>query len=156
MKLDIGSGYGRKDGFKRADIDPDVKPDFLCEADNLTEICDGEVEEAHAFHVLEHLPERKTFGCLREWWRILKSGGVLHLKVPDVGSACKDWVEGKSNDCCFVKAVLGADPTASQFMPHLNLFWEGRLRRFLSITGFTKIEQQKGGWYELYFTAVKP
>lgn len=41
---------------------------------------DNSVDEVHFYHVLEHLdhPVRK----MEEIWRILKPGGILHMRVP--------------------------------------------------------------------------
>ena len=35
MKLNIGSGYVKIPGFLNVDHDPQVKPDFLCDLENL-------------------------------------------------------------------------------------------------------------------------
>ena len=42
---------------------------------------DGEFDEVHAWSVLEHL-QLDLLESLNEVWRILKVGGVLHIKVP--------------------------------------------------------------------------
>lgn len=45
---------------------------------------DGSIDEIHIYHVLEHLdhPVRK----MEELWRILKPGGVIHMRVPHFSS----------------------------------------------------------------------
>lgn len=45
---------------------------------------DNSVDEIHFYHVLEHLdhPVRK----MEEIWRILKPGGILHMRVPHFSS----------------------------------------------------------------------
>ncbi len=41
---------------------------------------DGTFDRVIAAHVLEHLPSPHT--VLREWWRVLKEGGVLSIVLP--------------------------------------------------------------------------
>jgi len=80
-KLNVGCGETKKDGYINMDWSPLVNPDI---AHNLNEmpypIADNSMELIEAFHVLEHLD--KPFPVMKEFHRILKPGGVLHVRVP--------------------------------------------------------------------------
>ena len=56
MKINLGSGYKRIDGFLNIDDDPLVSPDFLCniEKEKLP-LEDNSVEEIRAHHIFEHI-----------------------------------------------------------------------------------------------------
>ncbi len=58
-----------------------VEPDIVADADKLTMIKDGSEHFVIANHLLEHLPD--PIGALKEWYRILRPGGILFLALPD-------------------------------------------------------------------------
>ncbi len=80
-KLNLGCGEDKKDGYINVDWSPLVKPDVAHDL-NATPYPfeDNSVDLIEAFHVLEHL--EKPFALMKEFHRILKAGGVLHIKVP--------------------------------------------------------------------------
>ena len=135
--LDIGSGHVRMQGYKRVDVDAEAQPDYLIRAEDLADHFEhGTVDKIHAAHVLEHISPSDCFSTLHGWWKVLRPGGELHLVVPDVKTAARHWLDGDADDCCFVNAVLGSDPDATPYMVHRNVFWRGKLHRFLNITGY--------------------
>ncbi|HDP36855.1 MAG TPA: methyltransferase domain-containing protein [Candidatus Atribacteria bacterium] len=157
LKLDIGAGYIRRKGFKRVDIDPKTKPDYLLKAQDLRGINDNSVDEIMASHILEHIPPNETFLTLREWWRVLKPNGVITIKTPDCGWAMRLWKENSHRQYEILKTFLGDDPSATEYSLHGNIFWDKRIERYLLITGYIEIknlsEKDSG---ELIFVARKP
>jgi SAM-dependent methyltransferase len=156
MKYDLGAGHSRKPGYIRVDADPRCFPDIEADVANLP-LEDNQADEIYAAHLLEHFDPEETFTVLREWWRVLKPGGTLVIKVPDCGWAFSAWANREIRDCCLMKTIFGADPKANEFMRHKNVFWSTKLERFLFITGFVDIENKsKHGSGELHFEAKKP
>jgi predicted SAM-dependent methyltransferase len=86
VKLNIGSAGRKKEGYINVDWQSIVKPDL---EHNLNvypyPFADSSVDLIEAFHVVEHLD--RPFDVLKEFHRILKPGGVLHLKVPHFSRA---------------------------------------------------------------------
>ncbi len=81
LKLDLGSGERKKKGFSSVDWTNETKPDFVCDLNIFPYLWkDNSVEEIEMSHCLEHL--EKPLKVMRELHRILKPGGVLHVKVP--------------------------------------------------------------------------
>ena len=82
MKINLGSGYKRIDGFLNIDDDPLVKPDFLCniEKDKLP-FEDNSVEEIRAHHILEHIGAG-FIPLMQELYRVAKHGCILDIVVP--------------------------------------------------------------------------
>ncbi len=80
-KLNFGCGKDYKEGFVNIDWDPLAKVDV---SHNLNvfpyPLESSSFDEINAFHVMEHLD--RPFDVMREFHRILKPGGVLHIKVP--------------------------------------------------------------------------
>jgi SAM-dependent methyltransferase len=81
MKLNVGCGETKKDGYVNLDWSPLVHPDV---AHNLNVLPypfpDNSFDLIEAFHVLEHLDT--PFAIMKEFHRILKPGGTLHIRVP--------------------------------------------------------------------------
>lgn len=82
MKINIGSGGVKIDGFVTCDYDPLANPDFLfnLEKDRFP-FDDNSVEVVVAHHVLEHLGEG-YFHCLQELYRVCKHGAMIDIRVP--------------------------------------------------------------------------
>lgn len=81
MKLNIGSGYKRFDGFLNVDDDILVNPDFVV---NLEEAKlpfeDNSVEEIKAHHVLEHI--KNFIPLMQEFYRVCKHGAIIDIVAP--------------------------------------------------------------------------
>lgn len=82
MKINLGGGYKRYDGFHNVDIDPLTKPDILVdlETGNIP-IPDNSVDEVRAYHVLEHIGEG-FFKLMQELYRICSDGAIIDIQVP--------------------------------------------------------------------------
>lgn len=84
MKLVIGAGNRRVDGFKHHDVQDLEGIDICCEFWDLSKyVQEGECEEIHMTHVLEHFPFAKTHEVLGTINRLLKEGGKLYIEVPN-------------------------------------------------------------------------
>ncbi len=93
MKLHIGCGGKRIDGFLHIDIMPISGVDYVSDARVLPH-ADGTIEMIYASHVLEHFGRHEYAAALREWYRVLRPGGVLRLAVPDFACCAALYVEG--------------------------------------------------------------
>lgn len=82
MKLNLGSGYKKIDGFLNVDHDPLVNPDFLVDFEHQSlPFEDNSVDEIIAHHVLEHIGEQ-FLPLMKELYRVCKNGAILDLKFP--------------------------------------------------------------------------
>ena len=82
MKLNIGGGYKRIDGYSNIDHDPLTNPEycFNIETENWP-FEDDTVEAIRAHHILEHIGEG-FFHVLKEIYRICKDGTIIDIAVP--------------------------------------------------------------------------
>ena len=83
MKLNVGAGDDRKAGYVHLDVRTDCHPDVAGDAARLP-FQDQTFEEVRAFDVLEHFPRRQRFPVLLEWHRVLRPGGRLIVRVPNM------------------------------------------------------------------------
>ena len=158
IKLDLGSGYSHLDGYLRLDCDHKCEPDIICDCSQIP-LDDNFAGEIYSAHLLEHYDPKDTFRVLREWYRVLKPGGRLHIIVPDVGRAAIRYANNEITWSEFKKVVFGSDPTANDFMRHKEVFCKDSLRRMLFITGYVKIQDndcEEDLSMNLDFFAYKP
>lgn len=82
MKLNIGGGYKRYDGFLNVDNDPLTNPDFVMnlETDKFP-LPDNSVSEIKAYHILEHIGEG-FYHLMQEMYRVCKDGAIIDIQVP--------------------------------------------------------------------------
>ncbi len=82
MKVNLGSGYKRIDGFVNVDHDPLVKPDYIVDFEfEPLPFEDSSVLEIVAHHVLEHIGEN-FLNLMKELYRVSKHGAILDIKFP--------------------------------------------------------------------------
>jgi hypothetical protein len=84
MKLNIGSGHKRFEGFTNLDNDPEVNPDLLIELDNIN-VCipldDNSVSEIKSHHFFEHVGSG-FIPLMKELYRVAEHGCILDIVVP--------------------------------------------------------------------------
>ena len=82
MKINLGCGDKKVDGYISVDYDPNTNPDYVVDLEkgNLP-FEDNSVDTILAHHVLEHLGEG-YFHCLQEIYRVAKHGAILSVQVP--------------------------------------------------------------------------
>jgi DNA modification methylase len=82
MKINIGAGSTKIEGFVTCDYDKLNNPDYCFNLETDTfPFSDNSVEVVVAHHVLEHLGEG-YFNCLKELYRVCKHGATIDIRVP--------------------------------------------------------------------------
>lgn len=91
VKLNLGSGAKKYKDYVSCDLFP---CDGVDEIFSLHDIpyADETVQAIHSEHALEHLSYEEARKALREWFRVLKPGGEVHLQVPDLEECCRQFV----------------------------------------------------------------
>jgi len=81
MKLNLGCGAYKKEGYINIDCDESVAPDLVHDLDKLPyPFSNDYFDQVDADHVLEHLDG--PFAVMKELHRILKNNGKLIIRVP--------------------------------------------------------------------------
>lgn len=87
MKLNLGCGFDKRDGWLNVDNFPECEPDRYLNIESTPwELPSDGFEEVLMKHVLEHVgADFATFGeILRELYRVLAPDGKLEIHVPHV------------------------------------------------------------------------
>jgi SAM-dependent methyltransferase len=83
MKLDIGCGKNKREGFHGVDQFPMEGVDTVLKVGHdAWPWEDGSVEEIHASHFIEHLTQLERMHFMNEAYRVLKDGGKVTVITP--------------------------------------------------------------------------
>ncbi|MFT5692812.1 MAG: putative SAM-dependent methyltransferase [Oceanicoccus sp.] len=149
LKLNLGCGYDKRDGFINIDMDETPEPDILSDVSHLHMIATGSCEHILANDILEHLNRHKIPNTLKEWNRVLSISGTLEMTVPSLVDAVAMLAEKGEDDINFQKTML-QNIFGTQHYPgdfHHYSFTEQILRSLFSETGFTvQSLTVKDGW----------
>jgi len=82
MKINIGSGYKRYNGFLNLDSDPLTKPDYVVDLErDVLPFEDSTISEVKASHILEHIGEG-FFHLMKELYRVCKNNAIIDIEIP--------------------------------------------------------------------------
>lgn len=84
IKINLGSGFKRYEGFVNLDDDPLVGADYVLNLDDVNirlPFDDNTVEEIKAEHILEHIGDG-FIPLMKELYRVSEHGCILHIIVP--------------------------------------------------------------------------
>ena len=138
-KLNLGCGFDNREGYLNIDLNGFHKPDLIADICNLGMLSSDFYDEIIAQDVLEHIPRTKTKSVLAEWNRLLKIGGTLKLRVPNL-LALLSLLEGRENQNArkqeeILQYLFGTQKYNGDF--HHIAFTELLLKDYLTTTGFT-------------------
>ena len=111
----------------------------------------GTVHAIYCEHALEHISLQAAQNAIIEWARVLRYGGDLTLKVPDLTACCQKFVESKepylkdwykSTIYGYQKSLKG-EPAENQF--HKTSFTKDDIQSLLSLNGFEDIKIKEYG-----------
>lgn len=83
LKLDLGCGTKKKEGFVGVDVRKFAGVDVVCDLGKKRwPWKDGSVDEIHASHFIEHLTGLERVHFANEAYRVLKKGGTATIVAP--------------------------------------------------------------------------
>jgi len=86
MKVYLGAGKERMEGFKHLDKHHFPGIDYICDVTKGLPFPDNSVELIISKDFLEHLPTESKVFVINEIWRVLVPGGLMEHYVPNAGS----------------------------------------------------------------------
>lgn len=97
MNLHLGCGRIHYEGCINVDVKPLKTVDIVADIRQLP-FQDKCADTVIVHHCFEHIPRQKTYDTLREWYRVLKNGGMLDIEMPDFDQNCRDYVQALDNN----------------------------------------------------------
>lgn len=112
--------------------------DYVTSADKLNMFENSSVDLVYACHILEHFSRNQIDKVLREWYRVLKHGGILRIAVPDFEKLVEVYLS--TND---LKLILGLLVGRQDYPEntHYTIFDYSYLSEILTEVGFINIHR---------------
>jgi len=83
LKLNIGCGQKKLEGYINVDAEPLIGPEVVCNIGwDTWPFDDGSVDEVVAEHILEHLTTPELFHCMKEMYRVCKDKAQVKVRLP--------------------------------------------------------------------------
>lgn len=159
MKLNMGCGETKLDGFINIDVNESSKPDLVHDIRKKVFPYESEsVDAIYAIHFIEHVERFYWDGMFQEFRRVLKSGGDLVLAYPEFEVVAKYFIENYLGQRNFWEAVLyGRQAYPGDY--HVTAVTTSRVTNILRNLGFanikTVIEDLSVGGYHTFLKCEK-
>ena len=147
IKLNLGCGW-RNFGDDWNHIDggnyPHVKSHDIT---NLFNYEDNSVDLIYASHVFEYFDREEGLRVLKEWYRILKKGGILRIAVPDFEMMANLYSDRKFPLDRFLGPLYGKmemgmkGGETGKIIYHKTVYDFDSLKAFLENVGFKNVEK---------------
>ena len=154
MKLNLGCGLNKTEGFVNCDSDEVVKPDKLFDFTERFPFDDNSVDEVYTSHTLEHIPQELLVNkTLPEIWRVCKNEAKIKIIVPylDAQPVLNHYVrfhEDTFNNWC-KECYKSSDTFPFKFSFHTEKVVLGKSKWWGWIHSLLSLRMWKGLWRHL-------
>jgi ubiquinone/menaquinone biosynthesis C-methylase UbiE len=140
MKLNIGCGLHHPSGFINIDINPKVNPDIIANVETL-DFPPNSIDMILASHIIEHFHIWKVPDILKEWLKVLKIGGVLHIECPDLHKVLRNYYERPDDLLLSLGGLYGDYTEKNEAQVHYWCYSYPELKRILLNVGFREVKE---------------
>jgi hypothetical protein len=137
--LNLGCGHQKRKDCINIDCLEQYHPDLICDITKLT-YDPNSIDGIYATDVLEHIPRNLVSPTLKSWYKILKIGGFLIIRLPNIKVISEKYLKGKIDAEEFSRLIYGEqeDNDFSNF--HKSGFDKITLTKLLRSIGFIEIK----------------
>jgi predicted SAM-dependent methyltransferase len=157
MKLNLGCGNTKNEGYVNIDADAKVEPDLCFDfVSNVLPYEDGSIEQVTMFHTIEHISRDFHQKVICDINRVLRLGGDFMVSYPDAERCGKNFLENKwGMRDYWEKTLLGRGNTIWDM--HRALIVTSDFLSFLREFGFGKykVMEEAGQFHNTVIQAVK-
>ncbi|WP_193195856.1 class I SAM-dependent methyltransferase [Nostoc sp. MG11] len=139
VNLHLGCGFVKHPKFINIDLLPAPHIHYQRSIDDLSPFENNSVNLIYASHCLEHFPHNKVSKVLKEWFRVLKQGGILRLSIPDFDLLLNIYKENGNNINTILGILMGGQDYEYNF--HMAAFTKSSTRELLKGVGFKEVRE---------------
>jgi len=133
VRLNLGCGLDVRDGFINIDLYSDDPRVVGMDIRNL-KLPDNIADQIIASDILEHFPHRETRSILKEWARVLKPGGNIIIRCPNLRLQLQAYMRGDWNADIASYMIFGGQTNPGDY--HFVAFDHDTISAHLQATGF--------------------
>jgi len=136
MQLTLPPGEQNAADWVSVDIRPEIQPDIVADFTHLDEYVESNSAEAiYSCHSLEHVDREWVYPALFSWWKVLKPGGQLIIRLPNFPHHVKQWLDTDPEKQMFSGLNFMYGPGRDSQL-HLNGFSIHALRAYAEMAGY--------------------
>ena len=152
----------------RLDLDPAVRPDFVCSTTDMrSHIPSASVDAVWCSHMMEHLHDHEVTLALSEFRRVLKPMGFFLMRCPDLEAVAQAILASGIEAVSYVSPAGPISPLdmlyghrasierGNAFMVHKTGFTDLRLIRILAEAGFEGVNTKRTEGFDLWAVAFR-
>lgn len=136
--VNLGCGNNTSTEFINVDAVPFKHTHILGDIARLPMFPDNSIDLLYASHVIEHLPRKELLPVLKEWFRVLKPGGVLRFGVPNFDALIEMYEASGRDVNSIVNQTLGQD---EPYDDHHTLWNATFAHEIMKTAGFTLVRE---------------
>ncbi|MFI5735123.1 class I SAM-dependent methyltransferase [Kribbella sp. NPDC051587] len=146
VKLHLGCGKKYIPGYIHIDAQPLPHVHHVRPVEDLSLFTDCSIEVIYASHVLEHFGRHEYLRVLKEWYRVLRPGGLLRVGVPDFRSIAEEYASGHLENGLRDLIGLCVGGQRDDYDYHKMVFDEVILTGAFEHAGFSRV--QRWDWHD--------
>jgi predicted SAM-dependent methyltransferase len=122
MKVNLGCGKFKLEGFVNVDVNEDLQPDVVAFAQDYMEtLPDDSVDTVYMGHMIEHITPADGFLLLSVIQKKLRPGGELIVTLPDATKAMSMLYMKQLDLETYLRIMFGA-PEEGEFERHVMVY----------------------------------
>lgn len=141
LKLNVGCGRHRLDGFINIDADKRNQPDHLSDARMLLRDFGKDIAaEIRCYHMLEHLSRDDAQAFVRSCHVVLLPGGRIYFETPDFEGVLREYLDApKPRSLILKQRIFGMQLTSHDF--HVWGYSYFDLKEIFENAGFKRVSR---------------
>jgi len=144
MKLNLGCGKLHREGYVGIDFNKENGAEVIHDLKDKLPYEDNTIDEIYASHIIEHFWWETIPTVLKDWYRVLKKGGVVDIWTVDFDKLIYHFMNHQPQH--FKKTMVGINwrlfaTNRFEGDAHHSMFNARYLGLLLSEAGFTKISR---------------
>ena len=134
--VNLGCGVNTSKEFINVDTIPLPHIHHINNIQKLFMFPNNSVDFIYASHAMEHIPRSKLVKSLKDWYRVLKPGGVLRFGVPNFDKLIEVYQASERNVDSIINQLMGSEGEHDDHHTIWNLEYA---KTILKETGFKEI-----------------